>query len=71
VAPDNPVHSDFAALTSALCAFTVHRSRPLHAVDRCSAGSSDTVQCTPDNPVNYIGAPPRKPKSGQFVGALA
>jgi hypothetical protein len=36
---DSPVRSDFVALTSILCTFTVHRSRPLGAIDRCSVGS--------------------------------
>jgi hypothetical protein len=59
---DSPVCSDFAALTTELC--TVHSNRPLDAVDRCSVGS-------PDSPVNYSGATPRKTESDQFVGALA
>jgi hypothetical protein len=37
--PNSPVCSDFAALTSDFC--TMHNSRPLRAVDRCSIGSSD------------------------------
>jgi hypothetical protein len=49
--------SDFWPRTVHFC------SRPLRADDRCSVGSSDT-------PVNYSGAPPRKPECGQFVGAL-
>jgi hypothetical protein len=48
---DSPVCSDFAALTTELC--TVHSSRPLDTVDRCSVDSSDS-------PVNYSGATPRK-----------
>jgi hypothetical protein len=39
--PDSPVHSDFTALTSALCTFAVQRSRPLGAEDRCSVGLPD------------------------------
>jgi hypothetical protein len=50
-------YSDFCLLTIHFC------SRPLHAGDRCSVGS-------PDSPMNYSGAPLRKPESGQFVGAL-
>jgi hypothetical protein len=45
------VRSDFAVLTSDFCiahCFTIHRSRPLGAVDRCSIGS-------PDSSVNYNG----------------
>jgi hypothetical protein len=38
-APDSPVRSDFAALTSHFS--TVHSSRPLSAVGRCSVGSPD------------------------------
>jgi hypothetical protein len=38
-APDSPVRSDFAVLTSALC--TVHRSRQFGIVDHCSVGSPD------------------------------
>jgi hypothetical protein len=62
VAPDSPVadrtcpvRSDLAVLTSdcALFTFTVHRSRPLSSVDRCSIGS-------PDSPVNYSEATPGK-----------
>jgi hypothetical protein len=40
-APDSSVRSDFVALTLALCTSTVHRSRLLGIVDRCSVGSSD------------------------------
>jgi hypothetical protein len=50
-------YSDFCLLTVHFC------SRPLHAGDRCSVGS-------PDSLMNYSGAPLRKPESGQFVGAL-
>jgi hypothetical protein len=42
---------------------TVHRSRPLGTVDRCSIGSLDS-------PVNYIGVTMEKPESGQFMGVL-
>jgi hypothetical protein len=40
-APDISVHYNFVALTSALCTSTVHRSRLLDIVDRCSVGSPD------------------------------
>jgi hypothetical protein len=56
--PDSPVRSDFAVLTSDFCTahcFTVHRSRPLGAVDRCSVGS-------PDSSVNYSGVTLGKPR---------
>jgi hypothetical protein len=43
----------FWLLTSALTLFIVHRSRLLGAVDYCSVGS-------PDSPVNYSRATPRK-----------
>ena len=53
--------SDFWLMRCPL--FTVHRSRPLGAVDRCSIGS-------PDSPVNYSGATLEKLESDQFVGVL-
>jgi hypothetical protein len=53
--------SQFWLLTSAL--FTVHRSRPLGAVDRFSIGSSDS-------PVNYSGATPRKTRERPVRGVL-
>jgi hypothetical protein len=57
------VRSGFTALTSALYAFTVHRSRPLRAIDRCSVGS-------PDYPVNYSGASPGKTREWPVRGVL-
>jgi hypothetical protein len=68
-APDSPVahrtclvRSDFAALTSDFC--TVHFYYTLQlivgAIDCCSVGS-------PDSPVNYSGATPDNPESGQFA----
>jgi hypothetical protein len=59
-APDSPVRSDFAALTSALCTFLLFT-----AVDRwCSwpllCWLTGHVRRTPDSPVNYSGASPRE-----------
>jgi hypothetical protein len=53
VAPDNPVRSNFAVLTSALR--TVHSSAQstIGEVDRCSVGSLDSL-------VNYSGRALRK-----------
>jgi hypothetical protein len=53
----------FWLLTSALTLFTVHRSRPLGAVDCCSIGS-------PDSPVNYSGATPKKIRERPVRGCL-
>jgi hypothetical protein len=56
LAPDIPVRSDFAALTSALCIVhysqqsTVERSWPL------LCWLTEHVWCTPDSIVNYSGA---------------
>jgi hypothetical protein len=44
--------SDFWLRTVHFC------SRPLRSFDRCSAGSLDTVWCTPYSPVNYSGEVP-------------
>jgi hypothetical protein len=71
VAPDSPVthRTVRCVLTSALC--TVHRSRLLGAVDRCSVGSPDMSGA--HRTVRWIIAEWlwEKPESGQFVGALA
>jgi hypothetical protein len=71
-APDSPMAcrtvrcvltSKLWLLTSALYGFTVHRSRPLRAVDRCSVGSSDS-------PMNYSGASRGKTREWPVRGVL-
>jgi hypothetical protein len=57
VAPDSPVRSDFAVLTSHLC--TVHCSS-VSTIDRwakltIAPLAHRTVRCTPDSPVNFSG----------------
>jgi hypothetical protein len=59
-APDSPVCSNFAVLTSDFC--TIHSSS-IRAVDRCSVGS-------PDSPVIFSGVAMGKPESGQFARCL-
>jgi hypothetical protein len=59
-APDSPVRSEFAVLTSDFC--SMHCSL-VSTVDRCSVGSQDS-------PVNYSGVTLRKPESGQFARCL-
>jgi hypothetical protein len=72
VAPDSPVRSDFAILTSHFC--TIHCSS-VSTVDRwakltVALLAHRTVRCTPDSPVNFSGVALRKPESGQFEKCL-
>jgi hypothetical protein len=66
---DSPVCSDFATLTSVVCAFTVHHSRPLRADDRCSVSSPNMSGA--HRIVRWIIAErlPENPESSQFGGA--
>jgi hypothetical protein len=62
-APDSPVRSDFAVLTSTLFTVPPSAQSAVGEVDRCSVGSSDS-------PVNFSGVALRKPESNQFTRCL-
>jgi hypothetical protein len=72
VAPDSPVCSDFAVLTSDF--YVVHYSL-FTAVDRWAQLTvaqlpHQIIRCTPDSPANYSGATPRKTRERPDRGCL-